>query len=262
MKISKILGAASAAVVSAAVITASASAYDAFLMFADSTWSGWGCWNPEDCAAGSVDVSADGTYTVFIDSSLATSMIEDEETGDMVPVVANGVQVFCVDIRGLAEGVGCGTAGGEFETSYDKMAYAQSVGIEVSDVSIKMHNSDGTSTDLAVDQSKIVYGDIEANGNLRIEICNPGGGGVTGTDCPIDSTAVTFDQKLEVTFTITGIDGDAADATDPGAETDTPAPTEPTGDKGSADTGVEGIAVVAGVAVLSAGAVLVSKKRK
>ena len=39
MKITKILGAASAAVVSAAVLAASASAYEAFLMYASSDWS-------------------------------------------------------------------------------------------------------------------------------------------------------------------------------------------------------------------------------
>ena len=39
MKITKILGAASAAVVSAAVMAASAGAYEAFLMYASSDWS-------------------------------------------------------------------------------------------------------------------------------------------------------------------------------------------------------------------------------
>ncbi len=257
MKIRKFLAAAAAAVIGTAALTVSAGAYDAFLMFADSTWSGWGCWNPEDCAAGSVDVSADGTYTVFIDTSLATSMVESEETGEMVPVAANGVQVFCVDIRGLAEGKGCGTAGGNFETAYDKMAFAQQAGINVSDISIKMHNTDGTSTDVEVDQSKVVYGDIEGNGNLRIEICNPGGGGVTGTDSPIDSTAIAFDEKLEVTFTITGVSEDGADAPAPAPDAVVNAD-----DKQSPDTGVEGIAVIGGVAVLAAGALFVAKKRK
>ncbi len=257
MKMTKILAASAAAVVATSALAVSVSAYDGFLMFADSTWSGWGCWNPEDCAAGSIDVVADGTYTVFIDQTLATSMVEDPDTAEMVPVPANGVQVFCVDIRGLAEGVGCGTAGGEFETSYDKMAYAQECGIEVSDVAITMYNTDGTSTQLDVDQSKIVYGDIEANGNLRIEICNPGGGGVTGSDSPIDSSAIAFDEKLEVTFTISGIGGDAADTV-----VDTDAPATDAGDKASPDTGVEGVAAVAGLAVVAAGAVVLSKKRK
>ncbi|MBQ4164715.1 MAG: hypothetical protein IJD85_00125 [Oscillospiraceae bacterium] len=262
MKITKILAASAAAAVATSALAVSASAFDGFLMFADSTWAGWGCWNPEDCAAGVADVTTDGTYTVFIDTTLATSQVEDADTGMMVPATATGVQVFCVDIRGLADEVGCGTKGVDgLETTYDKMAYAQDAGLEVSDVSITMYNSDGTSTELDVDQSKIVFGDIEANGNLRIEICNPGGGGVTGTDCPIDSSLVSFDEKLEVTFTITGIDGDSAD--DAGSD-DAAGSTDGATDenKNSADTGVEGVAAVAGVAVLAAGAVLLSKKRK
>ena len=37
---------------------------------------------------------------------------------------------------------------------------------------------------------------------------------------------------------------------------------QPTGDKNSPDTGVEGVAVVAGIAVIAAGAMVISKKRK
>jgi hypothetical protein len=52
-------------------------------------------------------------------------------------------------------------------------------------------------------------------------------------------------------------------ATDDTASSDTTATTTTTSaDKGSPDTGVEGIAAVAGVAVVAAGAVVLSKKRK
>lgn len=37
---------------------------------------------------------------------------------------------------------------------------------------------------------------------------------------------------------------------------------QPTGDKNIADTGIEGVAVVAGIAVIAAGAIVISKKRK
>lgn len=49
------------------------------------------------------------------------------------------------------------------------------------------------------------------------------------------------------------------------ADTEAPAetaPTAPATDKGSPDTGVEGVAAVAGLAVVAAGAVVLSKKRK
>lgn len=45
-------------------------------------------------------------------------------------------------------------------------------------------------------------------------------------------------------------------------DAEAPATTAPTTEKGSPDTGVEGIAAVAGVAVVAAGAVVLSKKRK
>lgn len=65
-------------------------------------------------------------------------------------------------------------------------------------------------------------------------------------------------ESVKVTFKVSGLDADTTPVAD------TAAPTEG-GNKGgtpSPDTGVEGIAAVAGVAVLAAGAVLVSKKRK
>ena len=68
--------------------------------------------------------------------------------------------------------------------------------------------------------------------------------------------------SISVTFNVTGLGGGAA-ADDTAADaTETGSDAVATPDKGSPDTGVEGIAAVAGVAVLAAGAVLVSKKRK
>ena len=140
------------------------------------------------------------------------------------------------------------------------MALAEAAGIEISDVVITAANADGSTTDVAIDESKIIYGDIEGNGKLRIELYNAYGD--TSKDAPLDAAGFTFDDTLSVTFTIAGIDGDSAsDATDAGDATDV-ADAGASENKGSPDTGVEGIAVVAGVAVLAAGAVLVSKKRK
>lgn len=264
MKITKILGAASAAVVSAAVLAASASAYDAFLMYASSDWS---CSSMELGAypEGNVSITGDGTYTV----SVGNFMFEDEETAEMVPATATGATVFCIDIADLAADLGFGKGSDAYEalgssaTAADKMALAEAAGIEISDVVITAANADGSTTDVAIDESKIIYGDIEGNGKLRIELYNAYGD--TSKDAPLDATGFTFDDTLSVTFTIAGIDGDSAsDATDAGDATDATdvADTGASENKGSPDTGVEGIAVVAGVAVLAAGAVLVSKKRK
>ena len=261
MKITKILGAASAAVVSAAVLAASASAYEAFLMYASSDWSVQ-CMDATSENATTADVTADGTYTVAISGF----EWEDEETAEMVPATANGATVFCVDIDGLATALGCGKDADGYDglqTAAEKMAFAQSTGLTISDVVITATNSDGTSTDIAVDESKLYYGDIEGNGKIRLEIYNAYGD--TSKDAPIDAAGFSFDDSLSVTFTVSGTglgaaaDDTATDATT-GEAADNTATTTP--DKGSPDTGVEGIAAVAGVAVLAAGAVLVSKKRK
>ena len=261
MKITKILGAASAAVVSAAVLAASASAYEAFLMYASSDWSVQSM-DATTENAHTADVTGDGTYTV----SVSGFEWEDEDTAEMVPATGTGATVFCVDIDGLANALGCGKDAEGYdalETEADKMAFAQATGLKISDVVITATNTDGTSTDIAVDESKLYYGDIEGNGKIRLEIYNAYGD--TSKDAPIDAAGFSFDDSLSVTFTVSGTgmgaaaDDTAADATTGEAADDT-ATTTP--DKGSPDTGVEGIAAVAGVAVLAAGAVLVSKKRK
>ena len=67
-------------------------------------------------------------------------------------------------------------------------------------------------------------------------------------------------DTIKVTFDVTGLGGGAA-ADDTAAPADTTAPAA-TPDKGSPDTGVEGIAVVAGAAIAAGGVLMLSKKRK
>ncbi len=57
-------------------------------------------------------------------------------------------------------------------------------------------------TELAVDNSKVVVGDLEEKGNLRIEIYNEYGD--TKAAPPIDNSMLIFDS-MEVTFTIQGL---------------------------------------------------------
>ena len=268
MKLRKLIAAASAAVIGASVLAATASAYEAFLMYTDNSWL-WGCWSAAEFPAGTVDITEDGTYTVYVDSSIPTALVEDEDTGELVPMVANGAQVFCVDIDGLAaaKNAGAGADGYDAcETGKDKQAFAEAAGINVSDVIITTTNSDGTTTDVAVAQENIIFGDIEANGKIRIEIFNAYGD--TSANPAVDTSAISFDEQIAVTFTITGVAEAAADVEEPVADevvdtpaVDTDAPVEEN-KGGSPDTGVEGVAAVAGLAVLAAGAALVSKKRK
>ena len=68
--------------------------------------------------------------------------------------------------------------------------------------------------------------------------------------------------SISVTFNVTGLGGGAA-ADDTAADaTETGSDAVATPDKGSPDTGVEGVAAVAGLAVVAAGAVVMSRKRK
>ena len=89
----------------------------------------------------------------------------------------------------------------------------------------------------------------------------------------LDDQAGNFVSDIEVTFDVTGYDKAPADTDAPATDapatdapaTDAPATDAPTtGDstKPNTNTGVEGVAAVAGVALLAAGAVVVAKKRK
>ena len=263
MKIRSIMAAAAVAVVGTLAVSATAGAYEAFLMYTDTNW-GWGCWKAEEFPAGTVDVTADGTYTVYVDNTISTATVEDEETGEDVAAVAAGAQVFCVDIDGLAADYNAGKDAEGYEncqTGADKMAFAKAAGIEVSDVKVTTYSTDGTTTDVAVDQSKVIFGDIEGNGKIRIEIYNAYGD--TSAAPAVNVEDINFDEKIAVTFTISGLGGAAAEETGDAAETpaDT-ATTTPAADKGSPDTGVEGIAAVAGLAAVAAGAVVLTRKRK
>ncbi|HBH94424.1 MAG TPA: hypothetical protein DDX91_01635 [Ruminococcaceae bacterium] len=78
-----------------------------------------------------------------------------------------------------------------------------------------------------------------------------------------------YGRKVEVTFTVTGLKAAEGEAPS-GDATEAPAGTtgaqgdvnKPSTDKGQPNTGVEGVAVVAGLAVLATGAVVIAKKRK
>lgn len=59
-----------------------------------------------------------------------------------------------------------------------------------------------------VDNSLVSYGDLENNGNLRIEIYNMYGS--TSSNPPIAPSSIVFDSEMTILFTISGLNGDAA----------------------------------------------------
>lgn len=159
----------------------------AFLMFSDRDWA-YGNWDTT-LESATTTVSGDGTYTVTLN---AAEVGGDGTTG------VNGAIVLCVDVVGLGASV-------------------TDIGaITVSDVAVE---ADGAAVD--VDASKIVTGDIEENGNFRIEIFNEYGD--TVNDSPIDQTGFTFKDTLSVTFTLGGIAYGAAENTADAADGETAA---------------------------------------
>ena len=259
MKLRKIIAAASSAIVGASLLTISASANDGFLMYASGDWSAQKM-ELGACPDGEIDVTGDGTYTVT-----AYGMeFEDEDTGEMVPAPAAGAVVFCVDIVDLALDLyGGKDAEGyaDCETGAEKMAFAKAAGLDITDVSIQTKSTDGSVVDIPVDQSKLLFGDIEGNNKIRLEIYNEYGD--SKNDPCIDTSAINFDDSISVTFTISGLNGGVpADDNTPADDNAAPAPTAPSDSKGSPNTGVEGIAAVAGIAVVAGGALVIAKKRK
>lgn len=78
----------------------------------------------------------------------------------------------------------------------------RSVGLSVR--SVRAYDA---AAELAVDNSKIISGDIEDNGRLRIEIFNLYGAG-TANDAPINIAQLKFSKNMLVTFTLSGIESD------------------------------------------------------
>ena len=134
----------------------------AYISYASSDWSVQ-VWGDHE-KRGNADVTGYGTYTHKINLSSA----------------ASGAIVFVVDIFGLG-------------TKYPEMA--SNITATVDKITL-----DGV-TDIPVDNSKIICGDIENNGNYRIEIYNEYGAG-TASDSPIDLSAFNPESSIEVTFTL------------------------------------------------------------
>lgn len=226
------VAAASAMALSVMAVSASAADYNAFLMYADNDWA-WS--HMSEGISGDTTVSGYGTYTVSADCEA------------MQGANANGALVFCVDIVG---------GGAEF-TVDNTVATIDSILV------------DGVSLD--VDNSKIVYGDIEENGNFRIEIKNAYGQTGDLTDehyCPIDSDKCNPANLIEVTFTLADPNAAEAPAEDeavaeaPAEETVAETPAADTVATTPAATGNTSAAALAGVMAVAAAAAIAVKKSK
>lgn len=211
--------------------------YDAFLMFADMNWF-WGNWlgqgyvhnadfdaaDPATYGYGvDADIVGDGEYTVSITKASIDSNNGVQNTNMDANLrtdsPAAGTVVFCVDIVGLLDGSevsGVNKETGEWEVSpaekqklaeegdnhYDKSVIGD---YKVSDLKVQVTSIKCDGQEVAFDESKIRYGNIEDDNNCyRIEIYNSYG--TTATDPAFDPLAdINFAESLEVTFTIEGL---------------------------------------------------------
>ena len=126
-------------------------------------------WGFNEDSNGSCVINGDGTYTMKLAGS------------------GSGLGVFAIDFIGLSAAVGA----------------------ENINVKIEKCVMDDWGTSLEFDNTKLVVGDIENNGNVRADIFNQWDGSGTGSaeTCGVDLNAVNFSKRIGVTFEVTGTDG-------------------------------------------------------
>ncbi len=226
---------------------------EAIIGFGDSEWkvAAWGKGDDSDTIDSSYFTNAvitgNGTYTISVDLSKGYTPITnnepwyDDETGEELV---------------LDKALAIGAMGINVNFSADDEAY-DNVYLEVT--SIKF---DGVET---MKDGVSSYTNNE-DGMKRTNIYNAWASYKAEDVCPTPDTAnaVLTDfagewSKCEITFNVTGMPDEAPDTQAPA---DTTAPTTGDSTKPNTNTGVEGVAAVAGVALLAAGAVVVAKKRK
>lgn len=93
-----------------------------------------------------------------------------------------------------------------FGTSYDAskdewLAFHYVINNDVSGGGGSSGGNNGN--EVAFDNSKFIFGDIESNGNLRLELYNEYG--ATVSNPPLNISDLVFSESIEVTFTLSGI---------------------------------------------------------
>jgi hypothetical protein len=155
-------------------------------MFSDTDEERWQVYNPG--YSGDTAVIGDGTFRVYLKA-------EDLNAADDAKVFANGkamgAQVFLVDIQELGKAmVALGTLREDASGALRETDLKVTVKVFV----------DGE--EVPVRQDRIVVGDIEGNGRLRIELYNAWG--PTGDLPAIDPALITPENMLEIEFTLEG----------------------------------------------------------
>ena len=154
----------------------------AFLMFTDSSWN-WGNWNTKVNGGYGNDalITGDGDYSVSIDAEGFQEYQENAGNKDFELSEADGACVLLVSIQNLCN----------------------SPNLDISDMVVSNVRIYADGEEVSHDNSKILMGNIEGNGNFFIEIYNSFG--KTEDDPSIDLQSLAFKESLSVSFTLSGI---------------------------------------------------------
>ena len=252
MKLRKILAAVAASAVAVSAMAVTASAVDAqgadgeaLIAFADGSWTAqyWADGAEWASVQETAIITGDGSYSVTV---TAKTTVIDEETGD--EVVTDGATDIAFAALQVVNG----------ETLFPGMVITID-SVELDGNAVTLNGTPYTSSDDAV--------------TTRVNLFNewvpaPPEDARTIDGLAADATPIALDKAcgawttMTVNFTVTGAGAGAAeDATTEEAPAAGDVAGETDSSKGSPDTGVEDVAVVAGLAIVAAGAVLVSKKR-
>ena len=232
---------------------ATATEFNAFMMFADGSET----WESYDQGVGTeATVTGDGIYEVSLTAEQcgAAGKANPDEAGC----------VFLVDIVGLGqymEDNGLLTQGDDEKWTVTDAAAKVAIFVDGVRVNSKSDN--------------IVLGDIEENGNLRIDLFNAFDGAGTAENPVVMPSALTAESEIKVVFSLTGTGLNSDADTDLeaylGTSTDTASDDAAAADTEAADTeeesaglstGVIVAIVVVVVVVIAAIAVVVLKKKK
>ena len=141
--------------------------YQAYMCFADGTWAVQN-WGYNESGEASCLVTKDGTYSMTIHGTGA------------------GLGVFALDFVGLS--AACG---------------AENLSVRVESIVMDVIEEPGV---VRVRQEKLIMGDIENNGNYRIELYNMYG--ASASDPAVSPDDVQFQHNMQLTFTVQGITTD------------------------------------------------------
>ena len=168
--------------------------YDAILMYNDPGYN-WNTTDKENLTTHAA-ITGSGTYIVGVDNQIAV----------WEGATPTGIRVMAVDIAGYAKAIGAAVTGSKSEA--EARDIARKAGLNITNVSII---ADGKEV-YKYNDADVMFGDIEAKGNIRIDIWNEfnesGNSDDTDYNAPqeikdLAGGMLTATETLKVKFTLT-----------------------------------------------------------